>query len=327
MTQTEYIEQLITPYGPAVPVKSLVIELNRLYHCFEAKEYDSGHPEVHEQLPPIWAEMIHKATSLPGQKRWDILDFGCGTGFEATQLVDVLGPSRIRSLTCYDPSPEMLAICRAKLEPRVSETRFVTSFAEVFESPRPYDILATNSLLHHLPAPVEEIRTLERIMNGGAWWLMGHEPSRRFYENPDCAAELREYRAQYKLRKLGNPVAVWQKLRALCGTGSDPARSTATAAWKSGLFTRRPPASVIGRLVDYNVPHSVSEAAAGRGFDFQQLASEFSAFWRLEWVKSYSFMGPYPQRQLGLDWQTRCERLSSKYPLDGANFAVVWRRA
>jgi hypothetical protein len=155
---------------------------------------------------------------------------------------------------------------------------------------------------------------------------MGHEPSRCFYENPRCAAELRDYRAQHKLRKLGSPVAVWQRLRILCGTVRDPAHSTAAAAWKGGLFTRRPPASVIGRLVDYNVPHSVSEAAAGRGFDFQELTSEFSPAWRSEWVRSYSFMGPYPQHQLSNEWQSRCERLSSKYPLDGANFAVVWRR-
>jgi ubiquinone/menaquinone biosynthesis C-methylase UbiE len=327
MTQTEFIEQLITPYGPAIPVKPLVVELNKLYHRFEAKEYDSSHPEVHEQLPPIWEEMIWKATSQQSDKCWDILDFGCGTGFEATQLVEALGVSRIRSLTCYDPSPEMLAVCRSKLGSGITEIRFVATFAEVLGGPRRYDLLTTNSLLHHLPGPIDEIRSLDRVMNEGAWWLMGHEPSRRFYANPDCSAELRAYRAQYKLRKLGSPAAMFQKLRTLCGTVPDPARSTAKAAWKGGLFTRRPPASVIGRLVDYNVPHSVSEAAAGRGFDFQELASEFSASWRTEWVKSYSFMGPYPQRQLTAEWQSRCERLSSKYPLDGANFAVVWRRA
>jgi SAM-dependent methyltransferase len=325
MTQTEYIEQLITPYGPAMPVKSLVAELNKLYHCFEAKEYDSSHPEVHRQLPPIWAEMIRTATGTETEKCWDILDFGCGTGFEAAQLVEVLGVSRIRSLTCYDPSPDMLAICREKLGPRVSGIRILTSLSDVLAGPRRYDLLTTNSLLHHLPAPIDEIRSLNRVLNDDAWWLMGHEPSRRFYENSRCTAELREYRAQHKLRKLGSVNAVWKKLQAVCGAVSDPAHWTAHAACKEGLFARRPPASVVGRLVDYNVPHSASEAAAGRGFDFGELASEFSE-WRSEWVKTYSFMGPYPQSQLSTEWRIRCEDLAATYPLDGANFCVVWRR-
>lgn len=321
---SEFVQTLIAPYAPTLPIDALVFELNRLYHSFEAKSYDERHPEVHRQLPPIWSQMIEQLPIRSEPSKWNVLDLGCGTGFEATQIIDGLGAGSIQSLTCYDPSTEMLECCRRKIGSRIASSRFCSELSEVLETETPYDLLLTNSLLHHLPSPAKELDRLEPVLSEHAWWLMGHEPSRRYHQNADCSALLARYRAEAKLAKLRDVKELFRKLKSMAGFTDTPAEATADAAHQAGLFAKRPSAFAIGRLVDFNVPHSSKEAEAGRGFDFKGMDAELSNRWKLQWVKTYSFMGPYPEAYLSSKWVERCRRLEAENPLDGANFCSVW---
>src|SRR2546425_13130875 len=101
MDNVKFIESLVQQYGPQLPVDQLVIEMNRIYHSFEAGMYDTEHQEILEQLPPIWKEMSKKVTEYFGLKVLRILGFGCGTGFEAQQLLQNIPVSNIAALTCY----------------------------------------------------------------------------------------------------------------------------------------------------------------------------------------------------------------------------------
>jgi len=256
-----------------------------------------------------------------------VLDFGCGTGFEAAQALEGLGNSRIKSLTCYDPSSEMLALGRARIGTVFAGARFCSTIPELTDTRDGYDLLITNSLLHHLPSPALAIRLLEPVIGKDAWWLLGHEPSMRYYSNPECYGEYLRYRRQVRRRKMINPKAYWRRLQMLLGLKITPAQATANAAHKAGLFARKPSESVIGRLVDFNVPHSKEEASAGRGFDFQQLEQDFDSLWRLRWLKTYAFMADFCESHLPFEWRERCDRLAAEYPLDGANFCSVWRHS
>src|SRR6266849_10625983 len=122
MTNSQWISALVQPYGPQAPIDHLVREVNKLYHHFEAPHYDATHPEIHQQLPPFWAQMIEVAArrNVP----WRILDFGCGSGFEAQQLLAALPSSAVGALTCYDPSLDMLDRCRAGIAPSYPRARF-----------------------------------------------------------------------------------------------------------------------------------------------------------------------------------------------------------
>jgi ubiquinone/menaquinone biosynthesis C-methylase UbiE len=320
------IQSLITPYAPALPLDDLVTELNRLYHSFEAQTYDQRHPEVHQQLPPIWSQMIQCLPARHAKLQWRVLDFGCGTGFEATQLVNGLGAGSIASLTCYDPSGEMLALCEKKLASRLKDVRFVSDLAEVVRPGNSYDLLLTNSLLHHLPSPGKELQRLLPVLSVDAWWLMGHEPSRRYHRNGNCAALLARYRAERKLGQLMRMREIGRKLKSMLGQSATPAQATANAAYQAGLFARRPSAFAIGRLVDFHVPLSNKEAQAGGGFDFEAMDAVVSCGWARQWVKTYSFMGPYAEATLSPKWLDRCRRIAAENPFDGANFCSVWCR-
>src|SRR4051812_17079365 len=114
MVTAEYMSSLLERFGPQLPLDELVIELNALYHAYESREYDSRHPEITRQLPAIWREMAAEVQDRQPPTGWHILDFGCGTGFEAEQLLRNFPTGSIASLTCYDLSPDMLARCRER---------------------------------------------------------------------------------------------------------------------------------------------------------------------------------------------------------------------
>lgn len=136
--------------------------------------------------------MITKADITPRPGGWRILDFGCGTGFASEQILRHLPAEQIASLVCYDLSSEMIDRCREKIAPRLPTAQF-TSDAASLESGEPFDLLLTNSLLHHLPDPQATLRQLTDRLALDALWLAGHEPSSRFYKNPDCLKLFRRY--------------------------------------------------------------------------------------------------------------------------------------
>src|SRR5262249_22147059 len=102
----------LADWEPQLPLPALVEEVNKLFHSFDAAHYDREHPEIFDVLPTLWKEMIDQ---LPNSKEWRILDFGCGTGFEASQIMRYLG-ERVAQLTCFDPCPEMVAQCKDRLK-------------------------------------------------------------------------------------------------------------------------------------------------------------------------------------------------------------------
>jgi hypothetical protein len=98
----------------------------------------------------------------------------------------------------------------------------------------------------------------------------------------------------------------------------------AEAAWREGLFERRPARVAVERLVDFGVPHSAEEALVGRGIDLESIRGALGPGAELSWSTSYNFMGsffePDPPRAVA----GRVDRLAAKHPECGAHVAAVW---
>jgi SAM-dependent methyltransferase len=322
-----YMARLLEPYQPQLPVNELVLEVNRLYHACEARDYDTRHPEVHEQLPPIWQQLIETARANSKTKVWRILDFGCGTGFEAEQLLKNLPQGTIAQLTCYDPSLEMLELCREKISPLFPKACFYSDFQAIPASIEPYSLVATNSLLHHLPDFVATINSLLPLLAPDSIWLSGHEPSNRFYRNAECLKMYNAFLQERKWRKFLSLEKYLERLSTVLGLASDPANQTAIEAVRQGLFKKKPSGLLIERLVDLHVAHSLEEANEGRGLDFEKMQIEFAGPWNLIWVKTYSYMGSYYEANVPNKWGRLNREIADKFPNDGANFCTVWKRA
>jgi SAM-dependent methyltransferase len=326
MANAEYIGRLLRPYQPRRPIAELVVEVNKIYHAFEARDYDRRHPEVTRQLPPLWQEMISHATRVGPSTAWRILNFGCGTGFEAEQLLRTLPRESVVQLTCYDPAPEMLERCRAKIGPLYPAALFCSDLRAVPSGPKPFNLLATNSLLHHLPDPVVTIGSLLPLLAPDAIWLAGHEPSNRFYRNGECLRVYECFQVNHQWRRFLVPRNYVRAFKERLGFRGIPAQQAAREAHRKRLFGRVPPPWLIVRLVDFYVANSSEEASSGRGLDFEAMQRDLAGTWKLRWMKSYAFMGPYFEGHLPRRWLRASRALSEKYPLDGANFCTVWQR-
>lgn len=313
---------MVEPYGPSRPLGELIIELNRIYHAVEAPNYDATHPEIHIQLPPIWRALLAGATErLQGPLR--ILNFGCGTGFEAEQVLSLLPRDRVAAFTCHDPVPEMLERCRRRIERRLPEAHFSTRLDDVGGN---FDLLVTNAVLHHLPDVLATLAEIEPLLKADAVWLAGHEPSSRFYKNAECMTAYRQFLREDRWRRFLSPRRYQAKIANMLGLDGDPAREVATIAHRRGLFARLPPASIVSLLVDFHVAHSPEEAKSGRGFDIDELAPQLQGQWRLAWTKSYSFLGPYYEGTLPEKWARAAQDLARRYPTDGAHWSAMWQR-
>ena len=326
MQNQERMQHLVEPYGPLMPIESLVVSVNKIYHAAEAQSFDESHPEHTEQLPPYWQQMTAFATSLRPGAASSILDFGCGTGFEAEQILRNLPPGSVERLTCYDPSPEMLARCRSRISPLFPQARFVSDRLAVDTGGAAYTLLATNGVLHHLPDPLAAIHDLLSLLADNALWLCGHEPSSRFYRNQECRTSYAAFLRERKWRKYLAPEKYAARIKNMLGLTSIPSKQTAEEAFRRGLFSRKPPPSVIQELTDYHVPGSLDDVLAGKGFDFEAMERELRADWKLEWVRTYSYMGRFYQGTLPAKWVRVCEHLSSAHPKDGAYFCTIWSR-
>jgi hypothetical protein len=216
----------------------------------------------------------------------------------------------------------MLARCEARLRGVAVPVRFCAT-NDAFRT-EPIDILVTNSVLHHLPDPLEVARLLRPQLHASSVWIAGHEPSSRFYRNPACLAVWRRFERERRLRTLLSPRRLWTVARHRLGLASDPASITARDVATRGWFQRAPDPRTIDRIVDLHVAHDPREAAAGRGLDLDELAAQLSEQWSLRWTTSYSFLGATPEQQAPPRWRRAAAELARAYPRDGAHFSAIW---
>jgi SAM-dependent methyltransferase len=322
----------LLPYQPQLPLPELIVRANEIFHDCEASHYDRRHPEATGEWANRWRDMIAEALRQNPGRQWRILDFGCGTGFASSQLLKYLPAASVMSLTCYDLSPRMLECCRAKIANLFPDALFCNRLEGLAEG-GPFNLLATNALLHHLPSPARTMSELLPSLARDAVWLAGVEPSVRFYKNDECARHHEQYRRLQRRSALRSSIrflkpSYWsKKIPKLLHLVPCPRKATARLAVKQGLFKRQPPAELIDRLVDYHVAHSTKEAEAGRGFDIQDLQAMLADYWAPAWFKSFAFMGKLPENELPRRWRSSCAELAARFPLDGAFFTAIWRRA
>lgn len=316
---------------PQAPLEELVVAVNRLFHDVEAQHYDVRHPEVHQQLPPLWREMIDAASAiLPGQT-WRALDFGCGTGFASLQA---LAAAPVESLACVDLSPAMLEVCRHAVAPRAAAQSVSCQFATdatALAPPGSFNALLTNSLVHHLPSLASLRQQVEPLLAPRAVWLCGHEPSRRFYAQAECLELVEAYRRWQRgpaarWRRLWDAAAWRRRWQRTSRRAISPKAETARRAVDAGLFRSVPSAQLIDRLVDFHVAHSAAEAQSGRGLDIEEMAADLAPHWRLVWRRNYAYLGPYYEASAPAAWRQRAAELARRFPDAGANFCAVLER-
>jgi 2-polyprenyl-3-methyl-5-hydroxy-6-metoxy-1,4-benzoquinol methylase len=179
------IADILRPYGPQLSLPTLVVEMNNIYHRYEARQFDRIHPFDFRQMPGMLAEMFNCVLTQSTENSFKVLNFGCGTGFEAHQLLLNMPAGAIGGLTCYDPCPEMLEKCVSKIS-LFRNTTFCNRVEDIPLGEGRYNLLLTNQMLHHLIDVSQTIQSLLPLLSEGAFWISGHEGSSRYFKNPEC---------------------------------------------------------------------------------------------------------------------------------------------
>jgi ubiquinone/menaquinone biosynthesis C-methylase UbiE len=322
------IDHILADCRPSLPLSELVRALNLIYHEIEAKHYDRNHDEIWEQELPIFRELIGIASRDLKGPGISLLDYGCGTGFGCYQAARVLEPSAIGELVCVEPSESMLAKCRERLSNLVPGVRYFTdgkAFCGGEEWVDRFDLVITNSVLHHLYEWQAVLRGLLRFVKTGGYYLMGHEPSSRYYGNAACQMHYGAYLRERSWRRFLT-LRNWRRLvRRKLRLEVDVLRETASAAVQAGLTASPLPGQIVGELVDYHVPHARG-ARSAQALEFEEIARDSSWGLTLVAVRSYGHIGGLSTASLPRKWRRIAELLSSTYPLDGASFCALWKK-
>jgi len=315
-----YLETLAAPFQPQRPMDELVVEMNRLFFDTNARLFEGKHPEIFVQMPPIWKRMLDRVLAH-AQAPWSILDFGCGVGFCGDMALDNIPHDEIARLTSIDFAPKILEVCQERLSRRFTRGDYHLDLSTVTGGD--YNLLLTNAVLHHLYDMDLHLRELESRLAPGAWWVLGHEPSARFYRNRECLRVLELERQANRWNRFVRPSKYARRLNWL--TYGDMNKRAAKRCVELGLFAKAPSHVVIDRIVDCGVANSVDEANVGRGYDFEEMQERLKGRWSLEAVETYSFMGIHYEGDLTPYWRRQAERLRADHPKDGANFTALWR--
>jgi ubiquinone/menaquinone biosynthesis C-methylase UbiE len=127
----------------------------------EARAYDSmDHAEVNDAF-------ARRAAELCASGPLRVLDMGCGTARIAIALAPLLPQARIDAVDLADSMLSVGAenVTRAGLSERIRLSREdckTLSFPD-----GSFDVVLSNSLLHHVPNPVQPLREAARVLRPG----------------------------------------------------------------------------------------------------------------------------------------------------------------
>jgi hypothetical protein len=238
---------------------------------------------------------------------------GCGAAYAAGVIREIFEPSDIARLEEFDISP-------------IDIQGRLTGLGSC-------DLLVTHSLVHFIPNLGSFFRSANRLIRAGGGYVMGHEPNRRYWMNPECRRVLERVRTAQKLRKRIRALLSPERYYARVRSRVAPPEPTLERRLNDILRRRRQLTSdlttkEIRRLVDPHLPDGLDGnfMIGLEGFDWEELQSKYLPGMRPAWTATSGHMGRWNPADLSRRWQRRNAELAARYPDDGATFAVFWRK-
>lgn len=175
------------------------IARNIAVHDRIARKYDARHDEIFNdreqaRLAALLAEA--KAAIRTGHEPLRALDFGCGSGNLTAHLLK-LG----FAVTAADVSSSFLALVKGRFAGHALAVHRLNGrdLSEIPDSS--FDLLATYSVLHHVPDYLGAVEEMARVCADGGVLVIDHERNREYWEN----------RAEYRLFQKEALIPDWRK--------------------------------------------------------------------------------------------------------------------
>lgn len=191
---------------------------NQRAHDAVGARYDDGHPEIFNDIEQarIGAAIARAVALAAGrlQRRVRALDVGSGTGNLAAHLI-----AAGATVTASDLSHRLLDVVRERFESSGALDGVLplngTDLRPAADGA--FDLVATYSVLHHVPDYLALVREMARVAAPGGIVMIDHEWTDERWTSPDHAAFLREAvvwpprRWWYWLQ----PSRYWKRIRPL----------------------------------------------------------------------------------------------------------------
>jgi hypothetical protein len=198
------------------------------------------------------------------------------------------------------------------------------------------DLVVTHSLAHFFFDQESLYRFIARHVKQGGGYVMGNEPNRRFWVNPEVQNAYRTMveseRMRRRIRAWLNPLHYLRRIASLMNAPeSDMAafeRSVNLYLHKRHDFKGGITIKEMDRIIDPFFPDELpgDHPLGGNGLDWENeipaLLPEFS----MEWVASARFLGKQIPQTLRPRWQRLNAEMLAKHPLDGNVFCALWWR-
>ena len=302
-------------------------KVSNIYHKYESSFYDKHQQSLLDSIP-YWAKafsLINK--NFFGKESIKVLDFGCGTGFATLQLINSELIDKVSEITCYDLSDEMLGQCKNKIDktPLTSSMMYISKPDEILTKLKAnkYDLVMTNSLLHHIPNPKNLVKLLMNSLNAKGYYICGHEPNKSFYFNEKLVLQTKQFRFYKRIYKRLNFQYIFQKVGLKRSV--DIIEATNTDLINEGIINKPIPAEYLIKLIDIHVPIGFSKNQCWGELGFShELFKDDSTDKQISipCYFTYSHIKD-PLTNEFKYWKDKKLKLSSKYPDDGADFLAV----
>jgi ubiquinone/menaquinone biosynthesis C-methylase UbiE len=161
--------RLVTPLARLLPSSS---------HAATTHGHTLGAPRLYEAVANLlffgrrratFRALMAAAGVQPGQR---VLDVGCGTGYFARLLAQMVGPAGL--VVGIDPSSEMITYASRKAD-QIRPCRFLVGTAEALGFPdESFDLVVPSLMMHHLPEDLQlpALREMRRVLRPGGTLLV-----------------------------------------------------------------------------------------------------------------------------------------------------------
>ena len=184
---------------------------NVAIHDRVARRYDAIHGEIFNDIEQSrLAHVLGRAADAVenGRDPIEALDFGCGSGNLSRHLL-ALG----MKVTAADVSRGFLDLVASRY-PQVITHWMEGGSTEGLGDDR-FDLVATYSVLHHIPDYLDASAELARICRPGGVVLIEHEPSEGYWRGDPEYARFRKEALRFDWRKYLTPANYWHRLQRL----------------------------------------------------------------------------------------------------------------
>jgi 2-polyprenyl-3-methyl-5-hydroxy-6-metoxy-1,4-benzoquinol methylase len=308
-------------------VPDFIETVSNIYHHYESAVYDTSQVSLNDS---IWSwQAALKSIQPDTGSNLRLLDYGAGTGFATLQVLQSsLGPS-IKEVVCYDLSPAMMEICKEKMKafPSVSFL-FLSDTAgrEKLSEQKPFDLVVTNALLHHLLEVENFIHNVRQWVAPSGYYIAGHEPNYNFYYNTKLVNATKKFQ-QYKRIKQRLTLKYWLHKTGIKKSFHDLVTLTNNELMKRKLIRTPIQRNYLHKLVDIHVPFGIStdQPWGEIGFKDEKLAHWLGSDFVMTGIFTYSHIKDGLANHDWI-WKRRLERLRKAFPNDGADALMIFKR-